>query len=153
MICLVRSLTAVGLWWFAWFARSRRLTWLVGCLADWLTHWLTDIIAGWVAGWLANWLIGWLAGLLDGWLAGHDSLWRFAWFARSAAHVSRVRGWFWNFARPKIIRFSIKEEIPVKIEVEHDFFGGLSKRVTLKFSWQPSNLTRIGNPYDFAIAS
>ena len=39
------------------------------------------------------------------------------------------------------------------VEVEHDFFGGLSKRVTLKFSWQPSNLTRIGNPYDFAIAS
>ena len=39
------------------------------------------------------------------------------------------------------------------VEVEHDFSGGLSKRVTLKFSWQPSNLTRIGNPYDFAIAS
>ena len=38
------------------------------------------------------------------------------------------------------------------VEVEHDFFGGLSKRVTLNFSWQPPNLTRIGNPYDFAVA-
>ena len=47
----------------------------------------------------------------------------------------------------------LKEISLENVEVEHDFSGGLSKRVTLKFSWQPSNLTRIGNPYDFAIAS
>ena len=35
--------------------------------------------------------------------------------------------------------FSIYREILCKIEVEHDFFEGLSKRVTLKFSWQPAN--------------
>ena len=40
-----------------------------------------------------------------------------------------------------------------KIEVERDFFGGLSKRVTLKFSWQPSNFIEFRIPYDFAIAS
>ena len=56
-----------------------------------------------------------------------------------------------------ILKFSRREilkEISLEnVEVEHDFSEGLSKRVTLKFSWQPSNLTRIGNPYDFAIAS
>ena len=36
-----------------------------------------------------------------------------------------------SFARPKLIRFSIYREILCKIEVEHDFSGGLSKRVTL----------------------
>jgi len=39
------------------------------------------------------------------------------------------------------------------VEVEHDFFGGLSKRVTLKFSWHPSNFIEFRIPYDFAIAS
>ena len=38
------------------------------------------------------------------------------------------------------------------MEVEHDFSGGLSKRVTLKFFWQLPNLTRIGKPYDFVVA-
>ena len=39
------------------------------------------------------------------------------------------------------------------VEVEHDFSEGLSKRVTLIFFWKPPNLTGIGKPYDFAIAS
>ena len=47
----------------------------------------------------------------------------------------------------------LKEISLENVKVEHDFSGGLSKRVTLKFFWQPPNLTRIGNPYDFAIAS
>ena len=47
----------------------------------------------------------------------------------------------------------LKEISLENVKVEHDFSGGLSKRVTLKFFWQPPNLTRIGNPYDFGIAS
>ena len=39
------------------------------------------------------------------------------------------------------------------VEVEHDFSGGLSKRVTLKFSGQPSNFIEFRILYDFAIAS
>ena len=38
-------------------------------------------------------------------------------------------------------------------EVEHDFFEGLSTNVISKFALPPPNLTRIGNSYDFAIAS
>ena len=66
-----------------------------------------------------------------------------------AAH----EGNFWNLARHKLLTFSKKREFLSKIEVEHDFSKGLSKRVTLKFTRPPSNLTRIGNPYDFATAS
>ena len=36
-------------------------------------------------------------------------------------------------------------------EVEHDFLGGLSKRVTLKFSWQPSNFINFFYPQDFRL--
>ena len=52
------------------------------------------------------------------------------------------------FRRRKIL----KEISLENVEVEHDFSEGLSKRVTLNFFWQPSNLTRIGKPYDFAVA-
>ena len=54
---------------------------------------------------------------------------------------------FRNVGEKILIEISLEN-----LEVEHDFSGGLSKRVTLKFSWQPPNLTRIGNPYDFAVA-
>ena len=37
-------------------------------------------------------------------------------------------------------------------EVEHHFSGGLSKRVTLKFSWKHSNFIEFRIPYDFAVA-
>ena len=37
-------------------------------------------------------------------------------------------------------------------EVEHDFSEGLSKRVTLKFSWKFSNFIEFRIPYDFAVA-
>ena len=37
------------------------------------------------------------------------------------------------------------------VEVEHDFSGGLSKRVTLKFSWQPPNFMTFFNPQDFRL--
>ena len=47
--------------------------------------------------------------------------------------------------------FSIYREILCKIEVEHDFFEGLSKRVTLKFSWQPSNFINFFNPQNFRL--
>ena len=36
-------------------------------------------------------------------------------------------------------------------EVELDSLGGLSKRVTLKFSWQPPNFMTIFNPQDFRL--
>ena len=55
---------------------------------------------------------------------------------------------FRNVGEKFIIEISLEN-----VEVEHDFSEGLFNRVTLKFSWQPPNLTRIGNPYDFAIAS
>ena len=55
---------------------------------------------------------------------------------------------FRNVGEKFIIEISLEN-----VEVEHDFSEGLPNRVTLKFSWQPPNLTRIGNPYDFAIAS
>ena len=55
---------------------------------------------------------------------------------------------FRNVGEKFIIEISLEN-----VEVEHDFSEGLSNRVTLKFSWQPPNLTGIGNPYDFAIAS
>ena len=37
------------------------------------------------------------------------------------------------------------------VEVEHDFSGGLSKRVTLKFCWQPPNFITFFNPQDFRL--
>ena len=40
---------------------------------------------------------------------------------------------------------------PFKIEVEHDFSGGLSKRVTLKFSSQPPNFMTFFDPQDFRL--
>ena len=36
-------------------------------------------------------------------------------------------------------------------EVEHDFSKGLSKRVTLKFSWQPPNFITFFNPHNFRL--
>ena len=100
------------------------------------------MLCGWLVGWLAAvWFVGWLVGWTVGWLVG----WLVSFFTSSACSDS--------FARPKLIRFSIYREILCKIEVEHDFSEGLSKRVPLKFSWKSSNLTGIGNPYDFAIAS
>ena len=48
----------------------------------------------------------------------------------------------------------ISIEISVEnVEVEHDFSGGLSKRVTLKFFWKHSNFIEFRIPYDFATAS
>ena len=56
-----------------------------------------------------------------------------------------------------ILKFSRREilkEISLEnVEVEHDFSEGLSKRVTLKFFWKPSNFIEFRIPYDFAIAS
>ena len=53
----------------------------------------------------------------------------------------------------KFCRRENKQEISLEnCEVEHDFSGGLSKSVTLKLSWQPSNLTKLLNTYDFAVA-
>ena len=40
----------------------------------------------------------------------------------------------------------------LKNEVEYDFFEGLSTSVISNFVRPPPNLTRIGNPYDFAVA-
>ena len=54
----------------------------------------------------------------------------------------------------KFVGENILEEISLEnLEVEHDFSGGLSNRVTLKFSWKPSNFIEFRIPYDFAIAS
>ena len=36
-------------------------------------------------------------------------------------------------------------------EVEHHFSGGLSKRLTLKFSWQPPNFMTFFNQQDFRL--
>ena len=45
----------------------------------------------------------------------------------------------------------LKEISLENVEVEHDFSGGLSKRVTLKFSWQPPNFMTFFNPQDFRL--
>jgi len=98
------------------------------------------VLCGWLVGWLAAvWFVGWLVGWTVGWLVG----WLVSFFTSSACSDS--------FARPKLIRFSIYREILCKIEVEHDFSGGLSKRVTLKFSWQPPNFMTFFNPQDFRL--
>ena len=47
--------------------------------------------------------------------------------------------------------FSLKSSL--FCEVEHDFFEGLSKRVTLKFSRPLPNFIEFRIPYDFAVAS
>ena len=48
----------------------------------------------------------------------------------------------------------IYKEISLKnVEVEHDFSGGLSSRVFLKFFLPTPNFIEIRIPYDFAIAS
>ena len=47
----------------------------------------------------------------------------------------------------------LKEISLENVEVEHDFFEGLSTSVISKFARPLSNLTRIGSPYDFATAS
>ena len=100
------------------------------------------MLCGWLVGWLAAvWFVGWLVGWTVGWLVG----WLVSFFTSSACSDS--------FARPKLIRFSIYREILCKIEVEPDFSGGLSKRVTLKIFWQPSNFIEFRIPYDFANAS
>ena len=44
-----------------------------------------------------------------------------------------------------------KEISMENVEVEHDFSGGLSKRVTLKLSWQPPNFMTFFNPQDFRL--
>ena len=43
--------------------------------------------------------------------------WRFAWFARSGAHMGRARGWFRNLASRKLLTFSKKKEIPSKLKL------------------------------------
>ena len=90
---------------------------LVGWLAGWLVGWLVDWLFDWLGGWLATTMIFltcflrfacslrfqqrcWLTYILTGFalicvFSGSDSLtsvWRFAWFARSGAHVSRAWG-------------------------------------------------------------
>ena len=78
-----------------------------------------------MVGWLVGWLVGWSAC----WLLGYFALMiRFG-------------------------RFNLQVNPFVKNEVEHDFFVGLSTSVILKFARPLPNLTRIGNPYDFANAS
>ena len=108
--------------------------WFVGCsVVSWPV--------GWLVGWLVCWFIGWLASW-PGWLALLAHL-------LSLLGLLNLQGNLFRNVGEKIC----KEISLENVEVEHDFSGGLSKRVTLKFSWQPPNLTRIGNPYDFAIAS
>ena len=46
--------------------------------------------------------------------------------------------------------FQIKG-IRLKIEVEHDFSGSLSQRVTLKFFWQHPNFMAFFNPQGFRL--
>ena len=83
--------------------------------------------------------------------------WWFTKFARWLAPMTRAWPTFYQLSMkltwPNFIKNSIYKEILCKIEVEHDFFGGLSNRVTLKFSWKPSNFIEFRIPYDFAIAS
>ena len=55
---------------------------------------------------------------------------------------------FRNVGEKFIIEISLEN-----VEVEHDFSEGLSNRVTLKFSWKPSNFIEFRIPYDFATAS
>ena len=43
--------------------------------------------------------------------------WRFAWFARSGAHVGRARGWFRNLASRKLLTFPKKKEILSKLKL------------------------------------
>ena len=52
----------------------------------------------------------------------------------------------------KFRRREILKEISLEnVEVEHDFSGGPSKRVTLKFSWQAPNFMTFFNPQDFTL--
>ena len=113
---------------------------------------------GWLVSCLVYWLIGWLA-----WLGGFftSSVAEIAWplnLRRSlacelTAHL--IRAWlafepFWSNFFIEIFNYV---GFFLKNEVEHDFFEGLSTSVISKFARPPPNLTRIGNPYDFAIAS
>ena len=63
-------------------------------------------------------------------------------FAQTETH--ELFKWFWNFVGEKILQEIYLENC----EVEHDFSGGLSSRVILKFARRLPNFANILNPQD-----
>ena len=140
------------------------IDWLIDCLIDWLTDLQTDwLLTDWLTDSLTDWLIDLIDCVARSLMFNHykgipwklklimtilkycrrenftkdfpEKLWSWAWFSNIFIEIFNYRG------------FSLKNE------VEHDFFEGLSTSVISKFARPPPNLTRIGNPYDFANAS
>ena len=70
-----------------------------------------------------------------------------AWFGLLRPKLTNFsnEGNFWNFVGEKILQEISKENI----QVEHDFSGGLSSRVILKFGRRLPNLTKLLVPQDF----
>ena len=173
MICLVR--------WLRSFSVKGKLGMfaprLVGWLAGWFVIWLVCWLVGWFVGWLLGWLVGrlqqlwtngftklvaWSVGWLAVWLAALLGLLpHAAWLCLDDLHGLLAQGLTW-FALGWLLNhieaiflvniFNYKGFF-CKIEVEHDFSGGLSSRVFLKIFLPTPNFIEIRIPYDFAIAS
>ena len=75
---------------------SQLSSWLIYCLAQWLTGWLAGWLVDWLIHWMADWFTGWLADSLVGWLIHWLVDWFTSWLTDSLAGwvIHWLADWF-----------------------------------------------------------